>query len=113
MIHYRITHTTTYAYADRSSSSALVPLKPTKDTAPMLLLMLIGIGLAALSLRDRDLPAQITTAFGLTVFVLVYAINRSGRVQFAMIILLIGGTCVTMIGALIAQRPIPMLFFLA
>ena len=59
----------------------------------LLLLMLIGIGLAALSLRDRDLPAQVTTAIGLTVFVLVYTINRSGRVQLAMIILLIGGTC--------------------
>ncbi len=78
----------------------------------LLLLMLIGVGLAALSLNDHDLPAQITTAIGLTIFVLVYAINRSGRVRPAMIILLIGGTCSTVIGAIIAARPIPMLFFL-
>src|SRR3954451_16893567 len=58
----------------------------------LMLLMVIGVGLAALSLNDRDRPAQITTAVGMTVFVLVYAINRTGRVRLAMVILLIGGT---------------------
>ncbi len=78
----------------------------------LLLLMTIGVALAALSLNDHDRPAQITTAIGMTVFVLVYSINRAGRVRFAMLILLIGGTCSTVIGAMIAERPIPMMFFL-
>jgi PAS domain S-box-containing protein len=78
----------------------------------LLLLMVVGIALAALSLNDRDRPAQITTAIGMTMFVLVYAINRTGRVQLAMLILLIGGTCSTVIGAVISERPIPMMFFL-
>ncbi|MEO7912257.1 MAG: PAS domain S-box protein, partial [Roseiflexaceae bacterium] len=78
----------------------------------LLLLMVIGAGLAALSLNDRDKPAQITTAIGMTMFVLVYAINRAGYVRLAMLILLIGGTCSTVIGAMISERPIPMMFFL-
>src|SRR5260221_7583844 len=45
-------------------------------------------------------------------FVLVYTINRAGQVRLAMLILLIGGTISTIIGAIIAERPLPMLFFL-
>ena len=78
----------------------------------LLLFMVVSVGLAALSLIDRDLPAQITTAIGMAIFVLVYTINRAGHVRLAMIILLIGGTCATISGAMITQRPIPMLFFL-
>jgi PAS domain S-box-containing protein len=78
----------------------------------LLLFMAISIGLGMISLADRDQPAQITTAIGMLTIALVYAINRSGRVQLAMSILLIGGTCSTIIGAVIAQRPIPMLFFI-
>ncbi len=78
----------------------------------LLLLMVIGVALASLSLNDHDQPAQITTAIGMTVFVLVYAINRTGRVQLAMRILLIGGTSSTVIGSIISERPIPMMFYL-
>jgi PAS domain S-box-containing protein len=78
----------------------------------LLLLMVIGVALAALSLNERDTPSQITTAIGMTVFVLVYAINRTGRVQLAMLILLIGGTSSTVIGSILSERPIPMMFYL-
>jgi two-component system, cell cycle sensor histidine kinase and response regulator CckA len=78
----------------------------------LLMLMVIAVALGALGLRDQDTPAQITTVIGLIVMALVYAINRAGRVRLAMLILLIGGTCSTVVGAIISERPIPMLFFL-
>jgi two-component system cell cycle sensor histidine kinase/response regulator CckA len=78
----------------------------------MLLFVIVEIALGSISLIDRDLPALINTAIGLVVSVLVYAVNRSGKVRQAMVILLIGGTIITIIGAIIAQRPIPTLFFL-
>jgi PAS domain S-box-containing protein len=78
----------------------------------LLLFMIISVLLVALSLKDHDRPAQITAAIGLIVFVVVYAINRAGHVQIAMLVLLLGGTASTVIGAMITVRPIPMLFFL-
>src|SRR4051794_15208905 len=78
----------------------------------LLLLMVIQVALGAISLRDRDVPAQITTVVGLAVFVLVYAINRAGRVRLATLILLIGGTVSSVLGTMIAERPVPMVFFL-
>ena len=78
----------------------------------MLLFMIVGIALGSISLIDHDLPAFINTAIALGVFVLVYTINRSGRVRQAMVILLSGGSIITISGASIAERPIPTLFFL-
>src|SRR5262245_6226044 len=78
----------------------------------LLLFIILSIPLGSISLMDRDPPAFINTVIGLAVFVLVYAINRSGRVQSAMVILLSGGTGITISGAIIAERPIPTLFFL-
>jgi PAS domain S-box-containing protein len=78
----------------------------------MLLFLVLGVGLAAISLIDRDVPAQVNTAIGLIISMLVYAINRDGRVRLAMSILLVGGTFATISGSILAQRPIPTLFFL-
>jgi len=78
----------------------------------MLLFMVIGLALGGIALIDLDVPALINTAVGMVVFILVYAINRGGRVQLAATILIIAGGCITVSGAIVAQRPIPTLFFL-
>jgi PAS domain S-box-containing protein len=78
----------------------------------LLLFIVVTIGLGIISLIDRDQPAQLTSAIGMATFLVTYLINRSGRVWLAMLILLSGGTCSTIIGTIAAQRPIPMLFFL-
>src|SRR3954468_12802800 len=72
----------------------------------MLLFLILGSTLASISLVDRDLPALINSTIGLGTFMLVFAINRSGRVRSAVVILLTGGTIITISGAIISQRPI-------
>src|SRR5687767_12674667 len=54
----------------------------------LLLFMVVSLGLGAISLIDNDQPAQISTAIGMVMFGLVYAINRAGSVRLAMLILL-------------------------
>ena len=53
----------------------------------LLLFMAISVGLGIIGLIDNDWPAQITTAIGMAMFVVVYAISRAGHVRLAMQIL--------------------------
>jgi PAS domain S-box-containing protein len=78
----------------------------------MLLFLGIAGALACMALLNRDMPAIISTTIGLAISGLVFAINRSGRVRLALSILLIGGTLTITSSALVAQQPIPTIFFL-
>src|SRR5262245_56265836 len=80
----------------------------------MVLLVFIGIvgALGCLNLVAGDLMGLINSVIGLGLFGLVYAINRSGRVQAAVSLLLIGGLLVTMNGAIVAGTPVPSVYFL-
>src|SRR5262245_40302941 len=68
------------------------------------------LGLIHITLYDPQ--SLFTTAMGLILFLAVYAINRGGRVRLAVMILLAGGTAVTIVSAIITGRPVPVIFFL-
>jgi two-component system, cell cycle sensor histidine kinase and response regulator CckA len=78
----------------------------------LLLLMTIVGALGCIALLNRDVPAIISITLGLAISGLVFAVNRSGRVRLALSILLIGGTCAIVSGAIVAQQPTPTVFFL-
>jgi PAS domain S-box-containing protein len=60
----------------------------------------------------RDLRVALNTAIGLTLFALVYAINRSGRVRLAVLLLLTGGILSVINVAIGARTPVPAIYYL-
>src|SRR5262245_25235309 len=88
-------------------------LKQGRALAVMLLLFFAINGLlACLDVIVHDLPALHNTALGLGLFGVVYAVNRSGRVRVAASVLLVGGILVTVKGAVLVGRPVPIIYFL-
>ena len=78
----------------------------------MLMFLVVAAGLEAIALADSDGSAQATTLVAIAITALVYAINRTGRVQLAIKILMAGGTTILVGGAIANARPIPSLYFL-
>jgi PAS domain S-box-containing protein len=60
----------------------------------------------------RDQRVALNTAIGLTLFVLVYVINRSGRVRLAVLLLLGGGILSVINIAASIRTPIPAIYYL-
>ncbi|MEO7913089.1 MAG: STAS domain-containing protein [Roseiflexaceae bacterium] len=79
----------------------------------ILLLILIGISLLlALTLFIAGaFPGPIISGIASLLFLVVYLINRSGRLAFAILLLLIGFCMLQISGAIAAGSPIPAIFF--
>lgn len=92
------------------------PLTIRRGQALALVLLLLLIVTASLGALDfalrRDQRVALNTLIGLTLFVLVYAVNRSGRVRLAVALLLGGGIISAINTAFRVGTPIPSMYFL-
>jgi PAS domain S-box-containing protein len=92
------------------------PLTIRRGQALALVLLLFLIVTASLGALDfalrRDPRVALNTLIGLTLFVLVYAINRSGHVRLAVALLLGGGIISAINTAFRVGTPIPSMYFL-
>jgi PAS domain S-box-containing protein len=78
---------------------------------PLFLVITGVLGSLDLALR-RDYRVALNTLVGLGLFVLVYAVNRSGHVRLAVKLLLWGGIIAVINNAVIVGTPLPSIYFL-
>jgi two-component system, cell cycle sensor histidine kinase and response regulator CckA len=92
------------------------PLTIRRGQALALVLLLFLIVTALQGALDfafrRDQRVAINTAIGLTLFALVYVINRSGRIRLAVLLLLGGGILAVINIAVGVGTPVPAIYYL-